>query len=420
MTSQQLKKLKIPDKSGVYFFMSGRKILYIGKATSLRDRTKSYFSKDLIETRGPLILEMVFKADGLKWQETDSVLEALILEANLIKKHQPYYNTKEKDDKSWNCVVITNEKLPRVLIVRQKEISTEKLPAPSFLLPASKKLEAKSTKLKAVFGPYTSGSQLREAMKIIRRIFPFIDEHSAKKGQREFYRQIGLTPESRKEYARNIRHIKLFFEGRKRQLLSALRKEMMSAAKERDFERAGEIKKQIFSLNHINDVALLNKDSLEASRQSLVADFRIEAYDVAHTSGQNMVGVMTVVEEAELAKNEYRKFKIKTVSGANDPASLREIITRRLGHAEWPLPNLIVVDGNDIQKRAAEDEIKKRGFNIPVVAVVKDERHRPRALLGARGTIMFHKSAILLANAESHRFAIRFHKQKRGKSFLNK
>jgi excinuclease ABC subunit C len=104
-------KLNMPDKPGVYFFMKGKDILYIGKATSLKDRVKSYFSSDLIETRGPLLVDMVFKSDSIKWTETDSVLEALILEANLIKKNQPYYNTKEKDDKSFNYVCITKDEL---------------------------------------------------------------------------------------------------------------------------------------------------------------------------------------------------------------------------------------------------------------------------------------------------------------------
>src|SRR5674476_923017 len=107
MNNIHLKKLKMPDKPGVYYFRKGKEIIYIGKATSLRDRVKSYFGKDLIVTRGPLLVDMVFHADKVDWQETDSVLEALILEASLIKKYQPKYNTKEKDDKSFNYVVIT-------------------------------------------------------------------------------------------------------------------------------------------------------------------------------------------------------------------------------------------------------------------------------------------------------------------------
>src|SRR5450830_621233 len=106
MNSQRFKKIKLPKKPGIYFFYKDKEIIYIGKATSLRDRVKSYFGKDLIETRGPLIIDMVFKASKIEWQATDSVLEAIILEANLIKKHQPYHNTKEKDDKSFNYVCI--------------------------------------------------------------------------------------------------------------------------------------------------------------------------------------------------------------------------------------------------------------------------------------------------------------------------
>src|SRR3989338_4671943 len=149
MNNKILKKIKIPDKPGVYFFKKGKNVLYIGKATSLKDRVRSYFGKDLIATRGLLIVDMVFKANNLKFQKCDSVLEALILEVNLIKKHQPYYNTKEKSDKSFNYVCITKEKLPKVLVIRGH-----------FVQPSV---------LNKMYGPYTNGPQLREAMKIIRR-----------------------------------------------------------------------------------------------------------------------------------------------------------------------------------------------------------------------------------------------------------
>src|SRR3989344_3330553 len=109
MTKEQLKKFKLPDSPGVYLFKKGRRILYIGKAASLRDRARSYFAADLVEGRGSRIVGMVREATSLSWQKTDSVLEALILEANLIKRHQPPYNVDEKDNKSWNYVVVTKE-----------------------------------------------------------------------------------------------------------------------------------------------------------------------------------------------------------------------------------------------------------------------------------------------------------------------
>lgn len=112
------RKKKIPDTPGVYFFLDGRKkILYIGKATSLRDRIRSYFAKDLHDTRGPVLVKMLERAKSLDWRQTGSVLEALILEANLIRNYKPAHNTDLKDDKSWNYVVITKEDFPRVLLV---------------------------------------------------------------------------------------------------------------------------------------------------------------------------------------------------------------------------------------------------------------------------------------------------------------
>src|SRR3989344_4556961 len=122
MTKEQLKRFKLPDLPGVYLFKKGRKILYIGKATSLRDRVRSYFASHLAAGRGDRIVGMIAEATSLSWRETDSVLEALILEANLIKKHQPQYNVDEKDNKSWNYVVITKEDFPRVLIIRGRDL----------------------------------------------------------------------------------------------------------------------------------------------------------------------------------------------------------------------------------------------------------------------------------------------------------
>ena len=157
MTSQQLTKTKLPNTTGVYFFKKGAEILYIGKATSLKDRVRSYFASDLIKTRGPAILDMVTQSTDITFQKTDSVLEALILESNLIKKYQPKYNVKEKDDKSFNCIAVTKEDYPRVLLIRSKD------------------LKDGFRKFKKVFGPFPNASQLREALKLVRKIFPFFD-----------------------------------------------------------------------------------------------------------------------------------------------------------------------------------------------------------------------------------------------------
>jgi excinuclease ABC subunit C len=392
--------VKLPDKSGVYFFKKGKTILYIGKATSLASRVRSYFSKDLIETRGPLILDMVTQASSIKYQETDNVLEAIILEANLIKKFQPKYNTKEKDNKSFNYVCITRGDLPQVLVLRGRNI----------------KNDFTSKKYQAVYGPFPNGLQLREAMKIIRRIFPFIDNQSSKKNNREFYYQLGLSPDSNsnkiyEEYKKNIKNLKLFFQGKKKRVILNFKKEMMVLAKNRHFERAGDMKKRIFALEHINDVALIKEDVLYPKSEN----FRIESYDIAHMSGKNMVGVMTVVTNGEVDKKEYKKFIIRTQSGPNDTGALKEVLLRRFNHSEWLAPNLIVVDGS-----IAQLNVVKRNINttVPIVSVVKDDKHKAKAIMGDVEIIKKHKKSILLANSEAHRFAIAFHKQKRSKNFL--
>ena len=424
MKYKEIKKLRISEKPGVYFFKKDKDILYIGKATSLKDRIKSYFGKDLIQTRGPLLVDLIFKANKIDWQETDSVLEALILEANLIKKYQPKYNTKEKSDKSFNYVCITKEELPKVIIVRERKL-----------------LGIHNYKFRAVFGPFPNGNQLREALKIIRRIFPFFYEQKGTKGRDEFYKQIKLVPLNSIENKNNIKNIVLFFEGKKKKILQNLIKEMKECAKNKEFEKAGEIKRQIFALQHINDVALIKENTFADNKIFDSAPFfgrikgnkvgpsdtkillsakafNVEAYDIAHMSGKNMVGVMVVVENGELEKNKYRKFKIKTQSNSNDTGALSEVLERRLAHTEWEFPDLIVVDGGLAQKNVALKILNKLNLIIPVVSVIKDEKHKPKAINGDVGLIKKYKKEILLANNEAHRFAISYHKNTRTKSFF--
>ena len=125
MQIKDFKKIDLPENPGVYFFMSGKDILYIGKATSLKSRVRSYFDDNILHTRGLHIANMVTLAKNIKWTETRSVLEALLLEQELIKKHLPKFNTREKDDKSYFVLVITKEDFPRVVLARNKDIDRE-------------------------------------------------------------------------------------------------------------------------------------------------------------------------------------------------------------------------------------------------------------------------------------------------------
>lgn len=402
----------LPGAPGVYFFYGPKhRLLYIGKATSLKSRVRSYFAADLKEKRSELIENMVAEATVIEWTETDSVLEALILETNLIRTHKPRYNTRSKDDKSYNHLVITAEEWPRVLVVRGKDLHERFAP----------------NEIQYHFGPFPSGSLFREALKIVRRLFQFYDtpipvgteKSKLERGKIDFNRQIGLYPsvKERATYLRTIRHIKLFFQGKKQQLVKELEREMKRLAAAERFEDANIIKKRIFALQHIQDVALIKTDTERFASRTVM---RIEAYDVAHMGGKDMVGVMTVLEDGQPKKSDYRKFGIKSLSDANDPAALRELLVRRLGHPEWPFPTLIVVDGGVAQRNAAEFVLRQQGLFIPVVAVVKDERHKPKDILGESSFVRTHKLEILHANAEAHRFSLAFHRDRRSRALTGK
>jgi excinuclease ABC subunit C len=371
---------------------------------------RSYFDKNIAEKRSLLIERMVENAVSIKFQKTDSVLEALILEASLIQKHLPPHNTDGKDQKTWNFVVITDENFPQVLTMRQRELENE-----NFKL-----------KIKNSFGPFTHGNELREALKIIRKIFPYRDGKcfpplvQGGGGQRPegvgkpcFNYQIGLCPGvcagkiSKKEYAKTIRNISLFFQGKKKVLIRKLEKEMKDLAKKKEFEKAAEIKRKISALQHIQDIAMIK------SPRSLLGEknIRIEAYDISHISGTNMVGVMVVIENGEVKKSDYRKFNIRGQQGSDDVRALREVVRRRFGHPEWPRPNLLVIDGGMGQVNGVRLEIENFKLKIPVVGVVKDEKHKAKEIIGNYNKLQ--QKNILLANSESHRFALAFHRKGR-------
>lgn len=404
MNKEVFQKYTIPDTPGVYFFLdTQKKILYIGKATSLKHRIKSYFDTALREKRSALIEKMVSDASYIKWIKTDSVLEALLLETNLIRIHKPFHNTRSKDDKSYNHLVITNEDFPRVLIVRGKDLH-----------------DTDVTRYAYIYGPFPSGKLFRDALKIIRSFFQYYDEdanldtHTSKmyKGKLDFNRQIGLYPEActKKEYARTIRHIRLLFEGKKNVIIKDMEKAMFAHAKKEEFEKANILKHKIYALQHIQDVALI-KDEIRTYKDEKL--YKIEAYDIAHLGGDDMVGAMVVIKNGHVEKSEYRKFIINGFTKANDTGALKEVLQRRLKHPEWEFPNLIVIDGSTAQKRVAESVLTKCGIAIPVVGVVKNSRHRPDHILGASNLVHQYKTDILLANAEAHRFAITFHRKKR-------
>ncbi|MFZ2299831.1 MAG: UvrB/UvrC motif-containing protein, partial [Candidatus Moraniibacteriota bacterium] len=403
-------------------FSRGRQALLVCDAGSAQQCDTRYFSRDIAETRGPKITRMLEQVRFVAYRTTDSVLEALILESNLIREHQPPYNTDAKDDKSYSHVVITEERFPRVLIVRGRDIEQKQFTDP----------------VRYIFGPFPHGMQLREAMKIIRKLFPFRDrcvpseelsearQHDAKPC---FNRQLGLCPGvctgeiTAREYAKTMRLIELFFTGRKSTIVRQLEREMKIAAKNLAFERANEIKKTLFGLKHIQDMALVKNESGIPARpddgmNQESWNGRVEAYDVAHLGGDASVGVLVVLQDGIADKASYRKFILRGRHDGNDLTALAEILKRRLKHTEWPLPDIIVVDGGELQLGAAEKILRDAKLTIPIVGVVKNAKHQPQRLIGPESLIKRFKKEILLANSEAHRFAITFHRKRRDKALL--
>ncbi len=207
------------------------------------------------------------------------------------------------------------------------------------------------------------------------------------------------------EYEKQIKNIELLFLGKKKKIILNLKRLMNINAGLQDFEKANIIKKQIFALEHIRDVSLIKREIIHNPV------FRIEAYDVAHHAGEGNVGVMVVLENGEIAKGEYKKFKIRGDYSADDLRSLREILGRRLDHPEWKFPDLLVVDGGKLQVAVAESILERDKLPITVVGVVKDDRHKPERILGDVHTVKKLESQILLANSEAHRFAIAYHRK---------
>ena len=416
MNNWQQKIKELPKTPGVYFFMDRRgRVLYVGKATSLRDRVRQYFSGQ--DTRGERIEKLVEESDNVLVEETDSVLEALLLEAQLIKRHQPKYNIEGKDDKSFSYFVITKERFPRVVILRGTDFDKEKY-------------KDKIYKNGKVFGPYTSRDQMRVALKIIRKIFPFHNQsQKSEKGCLSY--QIGLCPGpydgaiTVEDYKRNMRNISLFLSGKKKKLLKDLRSQMKQYAKEEEFEKADKVKKQIFALEHINDIALLKSEGPTFGIPKVgPSDIRIEAYDISHIDGEHMVASMVVAVGGIIDTLKYRKFKIQSIEGINDVGAMRECLARRLNHLnDWGTPDLIILDGGRGHINMADDLWQKLDVKIPVIAVAKGPTRKKLDIYKSKiidGDESLLKDKVLIENLreEAHRFAINYHKQLRDKHLI--
>ncbi|MGE4554781.1 MAG: GIY-YIG nuclease family protein [Candidatus Paceibacterota bacterium] len=369
---------KLPEKPGVYLFLDKeKKVLYVGRATSLKQRVKSYFQKFL----EPRLEEMVENASFLKIIPTGNILESIILEANLIKKFWPKYNIRERDDRSFVYIVIPKKDFSYPIIVRKKDLE-------------------KFTPLKAeIFGPYKSYSLIKTALRIIRRIFPY-STCKINSGKPCFEYQIGLCPGaclgiiSKEEYQKNIDNIILLLKGKKKKLIEKLKKENPD---------------KIFALKHIEDAALIKEEPLKK-------DFlRIEGYDISHFSGGETVGAMVSFKNGEPEKEFYRLFKIKFSKEKDDLSALEEILKRRFKHTEWPFPDLVIIDGGLPQVQRVQKVFEQMEIKIPFVGISKYQNDKlifpKKTKASLKKMLESSKDLLLKVRDEAHRFANSYRKK---------
>jgi excinuclease ABC subunit C len=396
----------LPETPGVYKMKDSHgNIMYVGKAGNLRRRVSSYFERP----HDVRIQTLVAKIKKIDIEQTDTALEALILEAELIKTLVPPFNVREKDDKSFLFIEIPKEKFPRVLLVRGKGTL------------------ASSTGTGRQFGPFTSASSVREAMRILRRIFPWSTHAPDEVGTFKrpcFNYELGLCPGTcvgtitQEDYGKTIDRLKLFLEGKKKVVLKSLEKDMKEQSKKQEFEKAHKLRRQIFALQHIRDIALISdNETLLMGASSLKPGYRIEGYDISNISGTSAVGSMVVFEDGEANKNEYRKFKIKSIFQPNDVGMLKEVLERRFAHADeppdskdrWAMPDLILVDGGLAQVNMARRVLLQAQLKIPILGIAKGPRRDRNDIIGLipKGV---HKETLVKVRDEAHRFAIGYHR----------
>lgn len=396
--------------SGVYLMKNaGGKIIYVGKAVSLRKRVQSYFRGRRAFSKTDLLAAEIADIDSI---ETDSEAEALILEAGLIKKHQPKFNVELRDDKSYPYIEISAEEYPRIFVAR----------------PRAREKGA------VYYGPYVDVTQVREALNIIRKIFHFRTCHPfPNKECLDFH--IGLCDApcidniEKSEYLKNIRRVRLILEGRKDELFRQLNREMETLSRARKFEAAAKVRDQLRAIGALysgtRDVNYHKEaEQLRRALNLPRLPMRIEAFDISNIMGRQAVGSMVSFFNGKPDKSNYRRFRIKSVDGIDDFQMIAEVVRRRYRRLKDEgaiFPDLIVVDGGKGQLGAAEGQLKELDVQIPLMALAKREEEifLPRK----REPIRLSPDSLGLRllqriRDEAHRFAVAYHRKLRGKELL--
>jgi excinuclease ABC subunit C len=420
----------------VYWFLDeSNKVLYVGKAKNLKKRVFSYSRIKILSSR---IKDMVQTAHLLKFQTLDSELEALLVEAELIRLHQPPFNVLLKDDKTPLYIHVTKDTFPKILTTRKKEVDTKKVEG-------------------TVLGPFPSGYKAKEVLKIVRAIFPWCNQRGsgAVTAKPCFYHHLELCPGAcigeitSAEYKIIIKELLLFLRGEKKQVITNLTKAMKHAADLEQFEQAAQIKKKLeiiatvtqqhyrlkpdYSLPRLKESAaeeglihlqkLLSQHGL-VPRNGTVQ--RIEGYDVSNTQGTNAAVAMVVFEDGLPNFSQYRVFNIRTLNTPNDYHMMKEAILRRQNHREWGAPDLLVIDGGKGQLRAARSVWY---WDTPVISIAKnpDRIIIPTSKKDEKATYAIYQLAedhpllnlIQQIRDEAHRFSKKQHSKRHLKQLLD-
>lgn len=439
--SQRLKEL--PAEPGVYLYKNRQgKIIYVGKAAVLRNRVRQYFQKS--RTPDPKTEALVAEIESVDWITVDTELDALFLEAELIRRYKPRYNILLRDDKSSGFIRVDyNSKHPTVTVTRRPLDDGAKY-----------------------FGPYFSVHSVKKALLYLRRAFPY-STHTGPMPRRACLQyHLGLCPgleedkTSLQDYRNNLKRLMQYFKGERQVLIRQVEKDMRAAAKKSEFEEAARYRKQLFALRGLTkQIIFSDKEFMDLSKDEGLADLslllgletpprRIEGYDISHMSGTDTTASMVVFTNGMPNKAEYRKFKMR-IPGNDDFAHMNEAITRRLSAKnvkQWGLPDLFLIDGGKGQLSAAIAARNSADMShIPMIGLAKREEeiviHNTESLANYAGLdkhggqskgdfsmILLPKSShtvklLQRIRDESHRFAVSYHtvlkRQRQTSSFLD-
>ena len=408
----------LPNTIGLYLFKNNKTINYIGKSVNIKARILSHLENAKLDNKERLIIKNSNKIGTII---TESEFKALILEAKLIRELQPKYNSIWKDDKSPLYIKITAKvEFPKVLITR-KESDTKSL----------------------YFGPFSSVRMVEKIINDIRRIIPFCTQKKIGK-KACFYSKIGLcnpcpneikNTYEKKQYKKNIRQVISILKGNVKVIFNGLNTQLNILIKNNQYEQAIIIRNKIFRFDRLlnlkedSEYFLNNNEkSLDEMLINLKKYFpqlnnldRIETYDISNLGLKQAVGSMVVMKNNQIDKKEYRRFKIKQTDLKSDFDRLKEVINRRLKQ-DWPVPNLIIIDGGRPQIKAILTIVQNNKINIPLIGIAKNP---DRVIVGVEGfpnLFLKNDSKILnvirLLRDESHRFARKYHLFLRSKDFL--